>query len=480
LTEDTVCQVFRGTTSVLLNGEVAFARNASLTLIEQVLSDTDFLVDYTGFSLLRSEFVRLIGENVVVLDDVGDDGEGSQQTQGGENQLKLRVYLGVTCGALVVVLLGITALYRNHRIAQKRRRFFHLEEDDNRWMTVDGTIVDNNVEACYECDARGSPERSGSGGQHSPRQRHAWSVSDLTSDSQSIMSSLHMDRIAEEGSSYQTDEEAPSGGVGGDDERPTDGHFDFIAHWKDPIEDEDLTDDEMGDRVDDEDDATQVRQSRLSKSDGMEFGDKTLQGHPLADGRRSGVDEDRSKRADAEPGAAALQPFTAEPSPASMSTSSSEDNDGRQLLESPASDGDGGAAWKGVRSTLPKLVPADPVLEKNSRLFRGDPFWRAKVFRPKQANDNAAANSGASSKHPSIPGPRPMSPLSPSSAAKSRSKENRQSPCTPVRYNLPIVESSWSEDVEVVLDEAGELLKSWASSALLTLSLSRHQKRLEA
>jgi hypothetical protein len=475
MTDETVCQVVRGTTSVLLSGDVARARNASVAVIEQVLADTDFLVDYTGFSLLRSEFVRLIGENVVVLGGGGGGGGGdTAQTQGGDGQFTLKVYLGVACGVLAVVLLAVAVLYRNHRIAQKRRRFYHLD-DDNRWMTVDGTIVDNNVEDLYRGDAGGSPERSVSGAQHSPRQRHAWSVSDLTSDSQSIMSSLHLDRIAEEGSSYQTDEEAPSGG-GDDDARPRDGHhFDFIAHWKDPVEGEDLTDDEISEHPNDVGDATPVRRSRRNKPDGVEA-DGTVDDRPLAEAPPAKDDA-------ALLGAVSLQAFMAKSSPPSVSTSSSEDNDGRKLLDSPASDGaDGGAAknWEGVRPTLPKVVPADQALERSSGLFRGDPFWRAKVFRPKQAGaDGAAADGGAPSKHPGIPGPRPTSPPSPSAA--SRSKENRQPPGTPVQYNLPIAESSsWSEDVEVVLDEAGELLKGWASSALRNLSLSRQQKRLEA
>jgi hypothetical protein len=434
-----------------LNGDVVHAKNASLVVIEQVLSDTQFLVDYTGFALLRSEFIRLIGESVVVADD--GDGD-SAPMPGGDSQFKLKVYLGVTCGALVGVLLVIAALYRNHRIAQKRRRFFHLE-DDNRWMMVDGTIV-GRAEEGDEADGASPGVRVG---EHSPRLRHSWSVSDLTSDSQSIMSSLHMDRIAEEGSSYQTDEEAAPN----DDGKAAEGQVDFIAHWKDPIEGEDLTDDEMAEPTRGEEDGTPESRSNITKASAPTDND-ILDDRSRPD--RTSTPAVQPNEADAGPRAVSLQNFMIRSSSGSMSSSSDDDSDGPLLLVSPSSD----EAWKFVRSTKPLVVPAGAV-DNKSKFFRGDPFWRSKVFRPKEVHVEA-------NRHPRIPGPLPT--LSANGCAQEQSKEN-QNPVSPVHYNLPIIgssESSWSENVEIVMDETGKLLQNWAASAMENLSLYRNQKRI--
>jgi hypothetical protein len=121
--------------------------------------------------------------------------------------------------------------------------------------------------------------------------------------------------------------------------------------------------------------------------------------------------------------------------------------------------------------------------EVKRSLFRGDPSWRSKVFRPRQQGPDSTG----SSSHPRIPGPQP-SPATRLAQQVKSAKENLDpsalavSATSPLHYNLPIVasssESSLSENVEMAIDEAGKILKSWASSTMQNLSVARDQKRL--
>lgn len=485
MSDETVCQVIRGKTSVLINGnDVTRAQNASLAVIDRVLSDTQFLIDYTGSPLIRSEFIRSVGDTVIVLDN--EDGEdasggaagGSNGNPDDDGQFKLKVYVGATCAALIIVVIAIAALYRNHRIAEKRRRFFQLEDQDSRWMTVDGTLVDS-LDHDYDFGARshgegGTPVGPGSGsdgGDHSPKHRNAWSVSDLTSDSQSIRSSLPMDRIAEEEtSSHHTDHDGNEEQTNEDDNREP--HFNFIAHWKDPVNSEDLTDDD--------EEATPIRRNQVDLTcstgrDDIASGTGDVHETEAIAGRQHEPSQPASESAPN------LRPFMIKTSPSSVTASSDgdNDNDGKQLLKSSP---DNVGEWNGVRLTTPRMIPVASIEVKRS-LFRGDPSWRSKVFRPRQQGPDSTGGSS----HPRIPGPQPSPATRQAHQAKS-AKENLDpstpaaSAASPLHYNLPIVasssESSLSENVEMAIDEAGKILKIWASSTMQNLSAARDQKRL--
>jgi hypothetical protein len=491
MSDETVCQVIRGTTSVLIRGsDVARAQNASLAVVDRVLSDTQFLIDYTGSPLLRSEFIRSVGDTVIVLNN--GDGEGAPGGGGGgvvdssgqqedeDSQFKLKVYVGATCAALIIVVLALAVLYRNHRMAEKRRRFFQLEDQDSRWMTVDGTLVDS-LDHEYDFGSRnpvegGSPIGSGSGsdgGEHSPRHRNAWSVSDLTSDSQSIRSSLPMDRIAEEETSSQRAENDGNEEEQTNEDDNGEPHFNFIAHWKDPVDSEDLTDD------DDEEEATPIRRNQVElkcctgRDDSLPCIDDVRETGVIA-ARQNEVSQTSSDPA------SKLSPFMIITSPSSVTASSDGDNDGKRLLKSPPDNNVG--EWKGVRLTTPRMISVASAEVKRS-LFRGDPSWRSKVFRPRQQGPDSTG----SSSHPRIPGPQP-SPATRLAQQVKSAKENLDpsalavSATSPLHYNLPIVasssESSLGENVEMAIDEAGKILKSWASSTMQNLSVARDQKRL--
>lgn len=246
------CSVVRGATSVLLDGDVSDAEYMAYKVIERVLTDTDYLRYYTGMSLIRSEFVRPIGENLAILNPTTP---ASSAASGGT----LKIAIAAAFVSMAVTTIFFYGLYRRRKMDKKtgtnvksrlahynakRRRYFQELEDRDAsagWMTTDPSQL--------------------------PEPSITWSVSDLTSDSQSIRSSLPMERIKEEGpSDDEFDEEVstnPSNSPASSG-RPNvyQDHVHLIAHWKDTV-------DELAYNGDcsSEDDHTPVRHNGLEEYD---------------------------------------------------------------------------------------------------------------------------------------------------------------------------------------------------------------------
>jgi hypothetical protein len=154
-------------------------------VIESSLNSTVFLQEFTASNLVAAELIRPIGENLVILapttHQVPDSSSSSTTT-------KIAIAGAVTCFFLTGIFFY--GWYRSHmaelkaarspnkpHMAKRRRHFEQLQKDHKRigdgWMTTDPMQVHNEPSI-------------------------TWSVSDLTSDSQSIKSSMRMDRIDEE------------------------------------------------------------------------------------------------------------------------------------------------------------------------------------------------------------------------------------------------------------------------------------------
>lgn len=239
LTAGAQCLVIRGKTSILLDDNVVEVKDTAYAIISKALNNVGFLRDFSGMdNLVRSAFIRSIGENLVLrpLDDKNDTTTTNGST--------LKVIISASLISVLVTALLAYGLHRYrkskdpssttmkarvaHYQAKRRRYFEELEENERQsgtpgWMTAEIPQL---------------PEAS-----------ITWSVSDLTSDSQSIRSSLPMERIAEEGSAERDDSReyedceissnssisnSPSSSpqeTGSTDQRLED-HMHFIAHWQ--------------------------------------------------------------------------------------------------------------------------------------------------------------------------------------------------------------------------------------------------------
>lgn len=146
--------------------------------------------------LLRSEYLRQISDNLVLLlpNATNQTQTSGPQPATNDSRGTIKIALAAAIISFMVTIMFTYGFYRR-RSAQmlkekvhasishyqaKRRKFFEEVEEDQRlsgappgWMTTD-------LSGTY------------------PVPTVTWSVSDLTSDSQSIRSSLPMDRIAEE------------------------------------------------------------------------------------------------------------------------------------------------------------------------------------------------------------------------------------------------------------------------------------------
>ena len=197
--DGTECKLIRGISSIFLDKDAGLAQEAGYTAIESVLNRTTFLSGLTGFKLVRSAFVSQIGENLVILS--GDDEGGPRQDEDSSN-LPTIIAIAAALISFILTAVFLYGLYRKHRaelcaesvkarvahMQAKRRHYFQTLEDDSHglepgWMTTEADIP---------------PPL--------PNSSITWSVSDLTSDSQSIKSSLRMDRIEEEGPFDQNDD----------------------------------------------------------------------------------------------------------------------------------------------------------------------------------------------------------------------------------------------------------------------------------
>jgi hypothetical protein len=239
----------RGVTSILLDSDAANAESTAYATIERVLRDTFFLNQFTVSDLTAAEFVRPIGENLVVMTTTSEDTEQSSGTD-------VKVLIAIATASVSFLLTGVFlfGIYRARqrnlarggelspikaRVAHyqaKRRRFFHQleqahahahdgEQLEPGWMVTDEAGLQHHHHASV------TPSIT-------------WSVSDLTSDSASIRSSTmsHSTRLER----IEEVEEAPSDEYEYDEERGSfthdDGRDDDLEcpSSSPPIRDDDL------------------------------------------------------------------------------------------------------------------------------------------------------------------------------------------------------------------------------------------------
>lgn len=183
----------RGVTSILLESSVAGLDSLVFTLIDTTLQDILFLRQYSSTNLTRAEFERSIGGSLVLLTSDEDSRSGKEsngiEADSSSGNVKVAVVAAMLSFSLSAVLMYV--LYRKSkahgrdstlalkdriaRVQAKRRQYFQqLEEDqpslEPGWMVTDAALPTHPT--------------------------MTWS--DLTSDSESIISTLPLDRIDEE------------------------------------------------------------------------------------------------------------------------------------------------------------------------------------------------------------------------------------------------------------------------------------------
>ena len=163
------CRVIRGVSPILLDDGAKHVEDIGYPVIAAVLDDLDHLQQYTSTLLHSARMIRPIGETLIVLTPP------TVEPAAGSATVKIAVAAGFTSFFVTGLLFygvwrGRDAPRVAHYQAKRRKYFESLEQNTpSGWMTTE-----------------------------TMRQTVTWSVSDLTSDSQSIKSSMKMDRIDEE------------------------------------------------------------------------------------------------------------------------------------------------------------------------------------------------------------------------------------------------------------------------------------------
>jgi len=224
------CSVIRGVTSILLDRGAAEVKAVAYAVIDSVLQDADFIREFTASNLVQAEFVRPIGENLVILGNTQTPEVPKSSRSNSSATAKIAITAAFTSFFLTAVIFyGVfrsqqqkAELERGRtkvkaRLAHyqaKRRQYFQQLQEDQRlgpgWMTTNPLQM--------------------------PGPSVTWSISDLTSDSQSIKSSLRMDRIDEEGPSDEYEANYKSEDFEPGPDRASGEHvsFDFVARWGEP------------------------------------------------------------------------------------------------------------------------------------------------------------------------------------------------------------------------------------------------------
>ena len=225
-------------------------------LIRATLRDTFYLRQYTNnLLLIGASLNRTIAASQTILgpgnDKSTDSAKNSSHSdnESGTAQHRTTVWVGI-CAAGVsftVTSLLLFGLYRHQkkrgvgpdtptkerfaRVQAKRRRYFQQLEDDPS-LAAGWMVTNVNLPTCTE------PQRTAV----------TWSVSDLTSDAESIIGSLPLDRIEEEETSKESiDEDDLEAQLSDATFRttPTHGpmqsplhldHLQFIAQWSELVQ----------------------------------------------------------------------------------------------------------------------------------------------------------------------------------------------------------------------------------------------------
>jgi hypothetical protein len=230
------CVVVRGVTSILLDGtgssdSIPDIDKSIYTLIEATIQDVNFLNQFVlsqpslqNVQLNQAYYVRSTGGNVIILSDPNKQVGSTTNSNGMSGTVKVAIVAAITsfCLTITIILLIIVcrqhknrgnndseqqqsnAIHKNERTMTKHRRRsrydpFSFEPLDDNFSTYDseepsptlpsGWMIMTNHDASTENIPQPQP----------PNVRVITTTwSDLTSDSESIMSSLHLDRIDEE------------------------------------------------------------------------------------------------------------------------------------------------------------------------------------------------------------------------------------------------------------------------------------------
>lgn len=183
------CKVVRGLTSILLDTSADGVAALAYEVVVEVLSDLPALNEYLDTPLLHAEFVREIGENLVLHPSEEDDNDSSGSNGTSRSGFaKIAIISAVTAFALSAIFFfslhkrqqtkedeSVHKMRLAYYQAKKRKFWSRLQEDEDQ-HTYPGLMMT----------------------EPGPTQTVTWSVSDLTSESASIKSALKMDRIDEE------------------------------------------------------------------------------------------------------------------------------------------------------------------------------------------------------------------------------------------------------------------------------------------
>jgi hypothetical protein len=198
-----------------------------------MLADLEALNQFLDTPLVEAEFVRRIGENLVLLNDDSDDEKKDSSEAPPGAVTKIAIVSAIT--AFILTALIFWGLHRSNQKKEenesvkmrmayyhaKRRKFWSQLEDDEG-QSHPGLMMTEPP----------------------PLQTVTWSVSDITSESASIKSVLQMDRIDEEedgshdshiGDVEEAKEEVREAPEPSPLARPSLDAPPFIAHWRDDM-----------------------------------------------------------------------------------------------------------------------------------------------------------------------------------------------------------------------------------------------------
>lgn len=216
----------------MLDNSVGQVDDRVLEIIEKTLNDVVLLRQFSSSNVIRAAFVYSIGENLVILDQA-ESGYPVEENKSISGSVKIALSTGIVAIMLASIFLcGLIRIHKsddaeNRNTAKachslfyqaKKRQYFEQMEDEP--SLAPGWMLTNGSEGGTATKTK-TPSTT-------------WSVSDITSDTQSIKECLPMDRIDEE-CRFELDEDdnclasskVPS-------KYMPSNHLVFMSKWNDP------------------------------------------------------------------------------------------------------------------------------------------------------------------------------------------------------------------------------------------------------
>jgi hypothetical protein len=227
------CRVVRGLTSILLDTSTDGVADLAYDVMVRILADLTALNQFLDTPLVEAEFVRRIGENLVLLNGDNDDEkkDSSEAPTGAVTKIAV-------VSAITAFLLTALIFWGLHRSYQKK------EENESENMKMAYYHAKRRKFWSQLEDEEGQSHPGLMMTEPPPLQTVTWSVSDITSESASIKSVLQMDRIDEEedgshdsrtGDVEEAKEEVREAPELLPLARPSMEAPPFIAHWRDDM-----------------------------------------------------------------------------------------------------------------------------------------------------------------------------------------------------------------------------------------------------